>query len=188
LRQPFGDDEPMANLIGTDRLNLVRIREADAEEMAAVLGDPDLYRFIGGTAPTTGELRERYRAWIAGPSSARETWHNWTIRLRFEGDRPIGHLQATVLEDGRRADIAWVIGRRWQGRGYASEAAKALVGWLGANGVASVTAHIHPDHVASGRVAAHAGLAATDEVEGGERIWRLDVGPAGAPTDEGQLS
>jgi RimJ/RimL family protein N-acetyltransferase len=175
----------MATHIGTDRLDLVPIDVADAEEMAAVLADPDIYVFIGGSAPSTDELRERYRAWIAGPAPAGEAWHNWTVRLRFE-DQPIGQLQATVVEGGRRADIAWVVGRRWQGRGYASEAAKALVEWLGANGVITITAHVHPDHAASARVAANAGLAQTEEIEDGERVWRLEGGPNAASRGEAQ--
>ena len=93
------------------------------------------------------------------------------IRLA-DGGQAIGHLQATVLDGDRSADIAWLVGIAWQGRGYASEAARALVGWLEANDIDTITAHVHPEHVASARVAERAGLEATTEVEDGEVVWR----------------
>lgn len=139
--------------------------------MVGVLADPSLYTFIGGVPHPLPELEARYRRWIAGSPRSGETWHNWVIRLSQGGDA-IGHLQATVLDDERAADIAWMVGTAWQGRGYATEAAQALVGWLAANGVETVTAHVHPDNLASARVAERAGLTATGEIEDGEVVWR----------------
>ena len=40
-----------AQIIHTTRLDLMPLRAEHAEQMATVLSDPDLYRFIGG-APT----------------------------------------------------------------------------------------------------------------------------------------
>ncbi|MDQ0748669.1 RimJ/RimL family protein N-acetyltransferase [Streptomyces africanus] len=84
----------------------------------------------------------------------------------------MGTVQATVAED-RCAEFAWVVGSPWQGRGFASEAARGLVAWLRGQGVQTITAHIHPDHLASAAVAAGAGLAATEEEQDGEVRWRL---------------
>jgi RimJ/RimL family protein N-acetyltransferase len=39
------------------------------------------------------------------------------------------------------------------------------------HGVARFVANIHPDHPASAAVARHLGLAATDELCGGEVLW-----------------
>lgn len=139
--------------------------------MAEVLADPDLYAFIGGAPPPLDELAKRYRAWTAGSPREGEAWHNWVIRLGGDGSA-IGHLQATVVDHGSAADIAWVVGTPWQGRGYATEAALALVDWLESTGVTRITAHVHPGNVASGRVAANAGLGPTDEVVDGEVVWR----------------
>jgi RimJ/RimL family protein N-acetyltransferase len=157
--------------IETDRLRLDPLAPDDADEMTPALSDPELYRFIGGAPPTVDELRGQYAAWIAGPSRAGEAWHNWAIRLAADG-AAIGHVQATVVDDGGRADIAWILGTRWQGRGYATEAAIAMVRWLESDGVGTITAHVHPQHAASARVAERAGLEPTDEVEGGEVVWR----------------
>lgn len=158
--------------IRTDRLELTPLQPGHASEMVDVLDDPVLYAFTGGDPPELPDLEARYRTWAEGSPRVSEAWLNWIIRLR-SGGAAIGHLQATVVDDGKAADIAWLIGTAWQGRGYASEAARALVRWLEGRGVGEITAHIHPDHVASGRVATAAGLEPTSEVKGGEVVWRL---------------
>ena len=160
--------------IATDRLDLVPLRVADAGEMVAVLADPALYAYIGGGPPSRADLVRRFRAQVAGRSpDGREAWHNWIVRDRASG-AATGFVQATIAADGpRSAEIAWVIATSWQGRGYATEAARALVAWLEARGVGSIVAHIHLDHGASAAVAARAGLAPTDELVEGERVWRL---------------
>ena len=71
-----------------------------------------------------------------------------------------------------------MIGVPWQGRGYATEAAAALVGWLATTGTGSVIALIHPEHPASASVARHVGLEPTDELVDGERLWRRSLGDA----------
>ena len=68
--------------------------------------------------------------------------------------------------------------RTWQGRGYAVEAASALVAWLRERGVAEIRAHIRPGHAASARVAERIGLAPTGELDDeGEQIWRAQGAP-----------
>ncbi len=159
--------------IETDRLRLLPLRTDDAEEMATALSNAALYEFIGGAPPTPGELRDLYARWIAGPPRPGEAWHNWAIRLVADGAL-VGHVQATVSDNGGLADVAWILGTPWQGRGYASEAAISMVRWLEASGVQTITAHVNPRHVASAMVAERAGLVATDEIEGGEVVWRRE--------------
>ncbi|WP_282696432.1 GNAT family N-acetyltransferase [Streptomyces sp. CC208A] len=150
-----------------ERLELVPLEVGHAEEMTVVLGDSALHAFIGGTPESFEELRARYVRWAAGAPEAGTTWCNWVIRARDEG-RLVGTVQATVA-DGV-AEVAWVVGVAWQGRGYASEAARALVGWLRPR-VRTVVACIHPDHAASAAVARAAGLVPTHEVCDGEVRW-----------------
>jgi RimJ/RimL family protein N-acetyltransferase len=140
--------------------------------MVGVLEDPALYAFTGGEPPTLVTLEARYLAQVAGSTGDDEHWLNWIVRT-LDTDEAIGYVQATVTERGRLADVAWVTGSARQGRGYASEAARAMIDWLVSTGVGTVTAHVHPDHAASAAVAQKAGLAATDELEDGERVWRL---------------
>jgi RimJ/RimL family protein N-acetyltransferase len=157
----------------TARLVLKPLAESDADEMAGVLAAPELYTFIGGEPPTVDGLRTRYARLVVGHSpDGSQEWVNWIAR-RAEDGAAVGTVQATVTDGGRRADVAWVVGAPWQGRGYAVEAASALVAWLRDRGVADIRANIHPEHTASARVAERLGLAPTGELDGdGEQIWR----------------
>ena len=155
----------------TPRLRLEPLRVDHAEEMATVLADPGLYVFTGGEPPTVDELRERYTAQARGASAdGAETWHNWIVRLAETGEA-IGYVQATVTRATASADVAWVTGQRWQGRGYATEAARGMVAALADEGVSTITAHVLPENTPSERVAKRIGLAPTDRVEDDERIW-----------------
>jgi RimJ/RimL family protein N-acetyltransferase len=168
-------------MLRTDRLALSPLRGADAAEMVAVLSNRDLYSFTGGEPPNLAALQSQYRAQVAGPSSGEEAWHNWIIRPDDTGEA-VGFVQATVTGDS--SDVAWVVGVDWQGRGYASEAASAMCKWLATQGVKTFTAHIHPGHAASQRVAASLGMQATDEIDSdGEVVWASVPGPAGRTAD-----
>jgi RimJ/RimL family protein N-acetyltransferase len=151
-------------------IRLDPLRVAYAEEMALVLADPGLYGFIGGAPPTAEELADRYRRQVVGRSvDGHEEWLNWIVR--DAGDCAVGYVQATVHE-GDRAVIAWVIGRPWQGRGYATKAARDLIDVLRSRGVRRVEAYIVPGHHASEMVAARTGLAATGQLDSeGEQLW-----------------
>jgi RimJ/RimL family protein N-acetyltransferase len=141
-----------------------------AERLALALADPRLHEFTGGAPLDAAALRRRIERWAAGSPDPHQAWLNWAIELDGE---PVGTLQATVYdaEVGPRADVAWVVGTAWQGRGIAREAARALVDRLLAGGVHRVSASIHPDHMASQRVAVAAGLTPTDETVDGEVRW-----------------
>ncbi|MFG2502950.1 GNAT family N-acetyltransferase [Streptomyces sp. NPDC048441] len=180
-----------AQEISTARLILVPLRVEHADEMADVLADPDLHEFIGGSPDDRQALRARYRRITAGSPDPAVSWCNWVLRLREESGqeesgreegRLAGTVQATVgpADDGSGllvAEIAWVVGTPWQGRGIAVEAARGLVGWLTAQpAVRGVIAHVHPDHRASAAVATAAGLAPTDEWQDGEVKWQRVLG------------
>ncbi|MCT6778246.1 GNAT family N-acetyltransferase [Streptomyces sp. CS7] len=163
----------------TARLDALPLEPAYAEEMAAVLADPALYGFTGGEPPAPDALRARYERQCAGSPDPGERWWNWVLRVREDGSLA-GYVQATVR--GPRAEIAWVVGTPWQGRGYASEAAQGLAAHLvSAGGVRELVAHIHSDHAASAAVAVAAGLGPTEEWEDGERRWAANVTPPLVP-------
>ena len=166
--------------IRSARLWLVPLAMSDAEEMMGVLSAGALYTFTGGEPPGLDELRARYARQVAGRSpDGSQEWRNWIIR-REPGGQAVGYVQATVVDGGRQAEIAWVIGVDWQGRGYATEAARALVAWLDSRGVTTIRAHIHPGHAASAAVARRAGLAPTGHVGEGEQLWQRDGGAGAA--------
>jgi len=166
--------------IATSRLTLTPLVEADAPAMVDVLRDERMHEFTGGRPLTLDELRLRYQRLVVGHSPDHsELWFNWIARITVDW-QPVGVMQATVTADGASADVAWEVGVAWQGRGFASEAAAAVVDWLIDRDVAVIRALIHPDHVASAKVAARAGLEATSELVDGEVLWRRRASPAAA--------
>ncbi|MEP4147678.1 MAG: GNAT family N-acetyltransferase [Halioglobus sp.] len=136
------------------------------------MSDRELYKFTGDEPPdseSTLEARYRYLERRKSPDDA-QLWLNWVVRVEANATE-IGYVQATVSET--HADIAWVIGSQWQGNGYASEAALALVQWLDKTGVKTTRACINSNHLASQRVARYAGLSNSGLLEDGEDVWVL---------------
>jgi len=165
--------------IVTPRTLLAPITVEDADEMVEVLAGRELYAFIGGQPLNVEQLRARYAKLVVGHSDdGLQDWYNWIVRIQPDG-RAAGTVQATVMSEGTRAEVAWIIGLPWQGQGYASEVARAVVHWLVEGGIGYITAHIHPEHAASAAVAREAGLRATDVIYDGEQRWALGQAVAG---------
>jgi RimJ/RimL family protein N-acetyltransferase len=158
-------------VLRSQRLLLTPLGAEDADELFPLLDDTRLHSFTGGSPLSLEDLRARYAGLTSRHSpDGRELWLNWIVR-RLEDDAAVGQMEATVA--GRSAWVAWVIGSRWQSRGYASEAAITIVEWLFEQPeVDVVIAHIYPGHTASERVAINAGLTVTADLVDGERVWR----------------
>jgi RimJ/RimL family protein N-acetyltransferase len=171
---PSRDGLPRATAIESGRLRLTPLVPDDAEALFPVLDDEALHAYIGGRPDRLEELRARIDGWSSQRSpDGGQAWLNWLVRSTQDA-RVLGTMQATVDRDanGLAAEVAWTIGSRDQRRGYASEAASAIVAWLRERGVTRIDAHVHPEHVASAGVARRAGLSPTDEVVDGEVVWR----------------
>ena len=150
----------------------------DADPLSGVFFDNRLYAFTGGEPGTLEGLRSTFAQLSANRSTSRTAQLNWVVRHQVDA-KAIGMLQAIFSGGGHAAEIAWVVGLPWQGQGFATEAARAVVGWLLGQGVETITAWIRPDHHASAAVARRAGLTATDEYRNTEvhreQLWRLQV-------------
>ena len=157
----------------TERLDLEPLTADHAAELAPVLDDDALHEFTGGAPLDAAALTERYARLAARRSpDGRQLWGNWVMRVRGTG-MAVGTMQVTLPAGGPAvgpAEVAWVVGVRAQGRGYAREAACGLVALLREAGW-TVAANIHPAHLASQRVARAAGLSPTAEVRDGEIRW-----------------
>ena len=156
--------------ITTDRLNLVPLVRRHADSLFEILCNSCLYEYTHEAPPASvATLRERFSFLESRRSpDGTQVWLNWLLQRSGEA---IGYVQATVTDD--EADVAWVVGSRWQRRGYATEAAGAMVHWLQAAGIRLIRAKIHPEHSASRRVAAKVGLSPTGGVVDGEEVWIL---------------
>lgn len=156
----------------SSRLNLTPMVQADAPDLFALLKEPALHEFSTTPPPASShEVQERIRLWESRRSpTGDELWLNWTVRLKRSG-LAVGYIQATVTEEA--AELAWVIGAPFQRQGYATEASRCAMTWLlGYFSVAELRASIHPDHIASQRVAARVGLQPSGQLtHEGEAFW-----------------
>ena len=118
---------------------------AHAGELAPLLDDAALHEFTGGAPLSAAALAARYARLAARRSPCGDQlWGNWVIRVRATG-AAAGTVQATLPAAGPAAgpaEVAWVVARAAQGRGYASEAARSLVTVLRQDGW-TIVAHIH---------------------------------------------
>jgi len=97
---------------------------AHAAEMFVVLQDPRIYEFENAPPPSEPWLCERFAALESRHSpDGSEHWLNWVVRLH--SGEAIGYVQATV-EPGGRAFVAYVLASPWWGKGFASEAVRAM--------------------------------------------------------------
>lgn len=154
-----------------EEVSLRPLEVDDARAMASTLSDPALHAFTGGRPSTAEELARQYTVQTRGRSpDGSQIWLNRVI-LTGLASEPAGYVQATVPVDGGAAQVAWVVGVPWQGRGIGAAAARLLLDELAHLGVTRVVAHIHPAHRASRRTAERLGLTATGQVEDGEEVW-----------------
>ncbi len=92
--------------------------------MVAVLSDPSLYEFTGGTPPTLEELTARYARQAVGHSpDGTEQWLNWVVLL---DSAPVGYVQATVVGDSR-GDRLGDLARRSRAAGWPPRPPAAMV-------------------------------------------------------------
>ena len=115
-----------------------------AAELYAVISDPTLYAFIDNKEPASeAVLRERLARLESRRSpDGTEHWLNWVVRNT--AGEVVGYVQATVTPD-HAAEIAYVFGRSYWCKGYATAACAAMIGELRSSyGVTRLTATLDP--------------------------------------------
>jgi RimJ/RimL family protein N-acetyltransferase len=136
----------------TDRLQLRQFREEDLDPYAAIQADPIVARYVGDGSPTDRETSWRLMALFLG---------HWTLRhhgqyavVEQAGGALVGRVGLWHPEGWPGLEVGWLLGRDRWGRGYATEAARAVARTafteLGVDRLISV---IRPANVASIRVA-----------------------------------
>jgi RimJ/RimL family protein N-acetyltransferase len=140
----------------TQRLELRRWREADLEEYAKIVADPEVNRYIGGP-------QDRATAWrqIAIFMGHREMrgWTNSAVIERATG-RLIGRGGLWQPDGWPGVELGWILERASWGRGYATEFAGAVRDHaFGRLGIPHVISLIDAGNGASIRVAEKIGSA-----------------------------
>jgi RimJ/RimL family protein N-acetyltransferase len=114
----------------TARLTLRPFVAADFEAMHAMRADAEVARYLYGEPLSEDETRDLLARKIAGSAWAREgDWLSVAVVERASGTT-VGDLAFQwVSERDRTAEVGFVFDPRQQGRGFATEAARALVDW-----------------------------------------------------------
>lgn len=140
----------------TSRLLLRRLTLDDVDQMFENwASDPQVTPFLSWPPHANRDVtRALLTDWVAQYEDP--TVHRW-------GATVDGVLIGTIdvvrsVESVGLAEVGYCYGRPWWGRGYATEALRAVIGELFAIGYHKVEAVHDPDNVASGRVMDKAGM------------------------------
>jgi RimJ/RimL family protein N-acetyltransferase len=151
-----------APVLETPRLRLRPHRADDLDALHAIWSEPDVYRYIGGEPATRQDVWMRLLRY--GGMWPMLGYGFWAVEDKASGAL-VGDLgyadfqrEITPSLDGM-LELGWVLAPSVHGRGYASEALAAVLGWgdryLGAHRAACI---ISPENAASIRVAEKAGF------------------------------
>ena len=144
----------------TARLTLAPHGVADFADLASVWGDPAVVAFLGGQPFSEEDTWARLLRYAG--TWALFGYGFWAVRERSGGDYvgDVGFLEArrTGVEgfDGD-PEIGWSLNVRHHGKGYATEAVQAALGW-GAGRFRRCVAMIDPGNAASLVVARRCGF------------------------------
>ena len=157
----------MIPTVETARLRLRAFHENDLDAHAAMLGDPEIARFLGGQAATR---EETWRKLLSGAGLwAVLGFGYWAVEDKATG----AYLGQIGFADFKRAmtpsveglpEIGWMLAAHAQGKGIATEAALGAVGWADrALAAREIVAIIDAANLASIRVAEKAGFTARED-------------------------
>ena len=164
----------------TPRLLLRRPKAADASAVLEYGSDPEVAKFADW--PMLANLEEARRAtenadrrWEAGEE------YSWRMTVKSV-DIPIGGVACSI--DGHRAELGFIVARPFWGRGFATEAAQAVLHWLASlPDVQRIQATCDIDNVASARVLEKLDMSR----EGVLRRWAIRPNLPGRPIRDALL-
>jgi ribosomal-protein-alanine N-acetyltransferase len=154
----------------TERLELRAFEPSDLEALHAVYGDPDVTRFTN-PFPTLDDTRRLLDIHVREAAAGNPAF--WAVIERASGDM-IGDAGVGLIDGiGPEYELGYTLGKSWWGRGYATEAARAVRDHaLGELGLARVLALVHPDNAASIHVLEKIGMGRAG-LRGGEVAERV---------------
>ncbi|MGR0320827.1 GNAT family N-acetyltransferase [Agromyces sp. ZXT2-3] len=176
LRGPRIPDGIRAPVIVTERLRLRPHRLADAETWYELQSDPAVVEHL------SWPLRTRAESFVHLLNRTRhnrlEQKDDFLALAVVQGDHLIGDasLHLRTLDPGaRRLEVGWVIGPKWQGKGYAAEAGLAMLRLAFDDlDAAVVEAHMTVGNAASKALAERLGFREVSN-DGTTRIMALDA-------------
>lgn len=145
-------EEPVE--LRTARLLLRPFELTDVDDVWAYASDPEVARYR--------PLPDPYTRNDAAEFVDRQMRTDWSISPEFAvvyGRRVIGGISLHVNPEHETAELGYLLGKRWWGRGLATEAARAVVDWGFPNfKLHKVYARAHVDNKPSWRVMERLGM------------------------------
>jgi RimJ/RimL family protein N-acetyltransferase len=146
--------------LDTERLTLRPFVESDFEAMHAMRSSPEVVRYLYEEPFSPEQTWDRLRRMMAGSAWANEgDWLSVAVVERASGTT-VGDLAFHwVSERDRTAEIGFVFDPRHQGKGFATEAARAVVDWaFTTGGMRRVIGRLEARNAASARVVEKLGM------------------------------
>jgi RimJ/RimL family protein N-acetyltransferase len=113
----------------TDRLILRDLRPCDAEVVMRYRSDPEVSRYQSWEPASADQLRSYFEELAGMDPDTPGAWYQLGIAFRSGGEL-IGDCGIHILHDPRLAEIGITVAPRFQCRGYATEALRAILGYL----------------------------------------------------------
>lgn len=141
----------------TERLLLRDFTADDAEAVHAYASDPQVCRFVEWGPNTLEQTHAFLREVVAEATTEDRPSRTWAVTA---DGAVLGACSLTVTSVGhRRGEVGYVLARSAWGRGYATEAASAVLGFARAGlGLERVEATCRPANTASAAVLRRIGM------------------------------
>lgn len=160
-------------MITTERLRVRPATMADVDFWVRLHADPEVHRFVGAYTQERAEVRLR---------GIEDSWaargYGLCVVESLESGEPLGRSGLNWWDEFGETEVGWTFAREHWGKGYATEAARAVLDWGFRDlELERITAMIHAGNDASIAVAERLGFTPRreDTVLGNPcTVWALD--------------
>lgn len=145
----------------TDRLKLRSWQTEDAEQALGIYGEPGVARWLSPAmdqVPDVDAMRLVLQQWIAEDARLVPPTGRWAIELRDDEQLIGGAVLLPLPPRGEDVEMGWQLHPGSWGRGYATEAGRALARWAFDEGMHEVLAVARPANTRAEATARRIGM------------------------------
>lgn len=160
LPPPRLDARSIVPPLRTERLLLRPIAEQDADAVYDYLGREDVCRYLLHEPLSRAEVTSKVTEAAKSTALRNDGDFARLAVVRDEGDAVIGEVMLNIVSVATAtAELGWIFSPHVAGRGYATEATRALLDFaFEALSAHRVIANLHPDNTRSSRLCERLGL------------------------------
>jgi len=147
-------------VLETPRLRLRPLTAADTDPLLSYRGDPEVCRYLPFPPMDAAEIARRLETqWFRTELADDDEHVTLGAELRETGELVGDVILFLKSREHGNGEIGWVFHPKVAGRGYATEAATAVLDWaFGANGLRRVVARLDARNAASARLCERLGM------------------------------